>query len=841
MTEFEPRHHPILLVIALLTVLCCRTSVVYAQRQVRLTVDPTQHVGPVNPRIYGLNLEYNSGTAEGGLWGEMIRNRGFEERSARGYYREGETIVQNEDGVPAPLLFGNAKWQDYELTLEAQKIAGFEGFLVLLRVAQDKPYYWVNLGGWDNGVHALEKVLGWAYGQTARGALRALSGVIEVNRWYKVRVRCEGPRFQVWLDGHKLLDYVDKDEPSLGGQVGISTWDTRARFRRFKVTTLDGDVLFEGLPNLRRMGQTTPATSETLPLHWQSSGPLQLNVSTDEPFNGLSCLEMRTTDPPAGIQQGPLRIFARETYHGSLWARSEEQTDIVIRLTTLGRLLDQTELPLPGSGVWTRLPFTLQPPKGSDSAWLQVELRGAQPVWIDQVSLVPQTADHLGGFHPNLYRALAELRPPFLRWPVGDFIDKYAWERGIGPPDKRAGSLTTLWQSDATSNLGTDEFIELCRRLKTEAVLRVKLGIPISLSERAVQDTLRDTQNWLAYCNEPRSTSWGRRRAANGYPEPLGVRYCDMSLGHFSFWRRNVFVDISNDERTRRYAADFTDAVRELAVGLKSTEPNLLIIAGGYRGYDDSALAWDRYLLEHCGDVIDYLDVQHFADNDTFAEAPQACDRFIQKLRPLLAHTKDGRVQLSFSGQHSIDLDWRAGLHAGALLTVLERNSDIVALASPLTSMRHQTEGSIGSALINFDYASWFAGAEYAVLKLWRYYLGNKLVKVAGYPGPLLVSCSVEDPGRRLYLKIVNPSDMPVRTVLQVASAFPIGQAQLWLIDAGLNEGNSRYQPYRITPQARPVVLQGQNVQCFLPPHSLGVVSVQRQIATAPLHQQSVE
>ena len=31
--------------------------------------------------------------------------------------------------------------------------------------------------------------------------------------------------------------------------------------------------------------------------------------------------------------------------------------------------------------------------------------------------------------------------------------------------------------------------------------------------------------DWVRYLNDPPASEWGRRRAANGHPEPYGVRY----------------------------------------------------------------------------------------------------------------------------------------------------------------------------------------------------------------------------------------------------------------------------------------------------------------------------
>ena len=94
-------------------------------------------------------------------------------------------------------------------------------------------------------------------------SVQACSGSIDTDRWYTIRVRCEGPHIQVWLDGEPVIDFTDSPG-HLAGKVGIGTWSTKARFRNLKVTSLTGDVLFEGLPHA--LGQ------ESIAQHWEKVG-----------------------------------------------------------------------------------------------------------------------------------------------------------------------------------------------------------------------------------------------------------------------------------------------------------------------------------------------------------------------------------------------------------------------------------------------------------------------------------------------------------------------------------------------------------------------------------------
>lgn len=158
-------------------------------------------------------------------------------------------LAQRSLGVACVMTFGDATWDNYELSLEACKQGGAEGFLVLVRVAGPHDFHWCNLGGWGNRAHGLERASG---GRRQTLVAPSVPGHIDPDRWYRIRVRCEGLRFQAWLDDTLVLDVTEPRAAGgpTTGKAGFGTWSTQAVFRNVRVTTLDGQVLCAGLPPL---------------------------------------------------------------------------------------------------------------------------------------------------------------------------------------------------------------------------------------------------------------------------------------------------------------------------------------------------------------------------------------------------------------------------------------------------------------------------------------------------------------------------------------------------------------------------------------------------------------
>ena len=120
-----------------------------------------------------------------------------------------------------------------------------------------------------------------------------------------------------------------------------------------------------------------------------------------------------------------------------------------------------------------------------------------------------------GMLRPDLFAALRDLKPAFIRWPGGSFASTYLWKDGIGPMAARQYHPNEIWggYSDYYS-FGTDEFLELCRQLNTE---------PLVVLSATNTDPARVqyAMDWVHYLNDPPTTDLGKLRAANGHARAL--------------------------------------------------------------------------------------------------------------------------------------------------------------------------------------------------------------------------------------------------------------------------------------------------------------------------------
>ena len=764
------------------------------------TVAPDRVLNRIDERIYGHFLEHIYHSCNGGLWGEIVWNRSFEDGIAGGWRIADGEVAQRSTAADQRLVFGDPAWTDYELSFEAQKTGGAEGFLVLVRARGPKEFYWANLGGWSNERHQFEKCTPSRERQGGVGP--SIRGAIETGRWYRVKVRCEGARIRAWLDDNPLLDFTDPD-PIRSGAAGIGTWETRARFRNLKVTATDGRILFEGLP--------APEAATFAARNWTTFGPGRVTLESGGGANAEAYARIRGAPGAAesGLRQSNVCVRAGDALRGSIWIRGAAPKGVVARLTANDKVLAETTVPVPAGDAWTEVPLSLTPSVGANSALLEIAAADAADLSMDQVSLMPASAAAVGGFRPDLLKAIADLHPPVIRWPGGCYAEEYRWKDGIGPQAARGPFPKSMWDDRDVNSLGTDEFVDLCRRTGAEPLIVINTGRFDRETPRAAY--LQETLDWMEYCNGPADSPWGAIRARNGHPDPYRVKLWEI-----------------DNETWEVPVEGYIEIVKEFAPAMRRAHPDVTLLAcGGDSARLDSHGHWDPKLIEACADCFDVLSIHHYESPKRFADGPPVDERWYRDLQALIAKSRNPALKLFVSEWNAQSTDWRTGLYAGGILNTFERCGDVVAIASPALFLRHVSARAWDNALINFDACGWFPAPNYVVMKLWRDAYAPERIAVDGPSEPLnLVATRAAD--GRVIVKAVNPSDTPAAVVVRVAGGT-VKSAALTLVAPGsLDARNTLADPAAIAARPGEADVKDGAARFTLPPLSAGIAVLAR-------------
>ncbi len=242
------------------------------------------------------------------------------------------------------------------------------------------------------------------------------------------------------------------------------------------------------------------------------------------------------------------------------------------------------------------------------------------------------------GLRKDVLAALKELNFRSMRYPGGNFLSGYRWEDGIGPKDQRPHRRDLAWQSIETNQFGTDEFMEFAKEIKTEPMMSVNMGTA----------SIQDAANLVEYCNAPAGTKYADMRVANGHRDPYGVKYWCLGNEMDGPWQ------IGHLE-----AEDYGKKAREAGKMMRWHDPSVsLVSCGSSNNRMPTYPEWDRVVLEHAWEVVDYHSMHHYANNfddDTASFLALSADfeEFVDTLSGVLRY-----VKAKNRSNHDVYLQW---------------------------------------------------------------------------------------------------------------------------------------------------------------------------------------
>ncbi|MBN2546591.1 MAG: alpha-N-arabinofuranosidase, partial [Spirochaetes bacterium] len=206
-----------------------------------------------------------------------------------------------------------------------------------------------------------------------------------------------------------------------------------------------------------------------------------------------------------------------------------------------------------------------------------------------------KTADEQG-FRKDVLTLVKELGVALVRYPGGNFLSGYRWTDGIGPKKDRPKRLDYAWRSIETNEIGIDEFVDWCKKAGTEVMAGVNLGT----------GTPQDAGYMLEYCNFPEGTYWSDLRKENGHKKPHNIKYWCLGNEMDGPWQ---ICQLTADEYGRK--------ARETAKIMKWIDSDIKLVAcGSSTTWMPTYPEWDRIVLEHVYDQVDYISLHRYYENE---------------------------------------------------------------------------------------------------------------------------------------------------------------------------------------------------------------------------------
>ena len=449
---------------------------------------------------------------------------------------------------------------------------------------------------------------------------------------------------------------------------------------------------------------------------------------------------------PAGVLNGgywgiPLR--ANTSYQGSFYAKEDSAEVGAVTASLVANQSGKVLANAVVSGIgtdWKQYKFVLKTGAIEPSMENHLVLTVAHPgsLWLNLVSLFPPTYhERANGNRIDLMEKLAAMHPQFLRFPGGNFLegdhlaDWYDWKKTIGPRVDRPGHPSP-WNYWSTDGLGLLEFFEWCEDLHMQPVLAVYAGYslmhehinPGADLEPYVQSALEE----IEYATGGTDTKWGAQRAADGHPQPFHITY--VEIGNEDWFDTSGSYDARYAQFYKAIKAKYPDLQLIATAPIKSMTPDVL----------------DEHYYLRATDF--FHDATHYDKTDR--SGPKI---FVGEWA-----TREGTPTPNMG----------AALGDAAWMTGLERNSDIIVMASyaPLLVNLSPNAMQWDTDLIGYDAMRSYGSPSYYAQVMFGGNIGNETpVSAVENAGPrFFYSVTKDSAKKRLYLKLVN-ADSDAQTV----------------------------------------------------------------------------
>ena len=488
------------------------------------------------------------------------------------------------------------------------------------------------------------------------------------------------------------------------------------------------------------------------------------------------------SDPAGVLNVGywGMAVQPNTVYHGSLYAREDSSATGPVTVSLVanqsGKVLATTAI----SGIgtdWQQYNFTLKSgdvaPSGANHLVLTVAHPGT--LWLDVVTLFPPTYDHTpNGNRIDLMQLLAAMHPSFLRFPGGNYLEgntiaeRFNWEKTIGPLVDRPGHPSP-WDYWSTDGFGLLQFLDWCQDLHMQPVLAVYAGYSLRGEhvdpgpdlDPYVQSALDEIQ----YVTGATDTTWGAIRAKDGHPEPFDVKY--VEIGNEDFFDRSGSYDGRFAQFYKAIKAKYPQLQLIATAPIKSVRPDVL----------------DQHY---------YLRATQFFDD---AHHYDSTDRNGPKIFVGEWATREGTPTPNFG----------AALGDAAWMTGLERNSDIVIMASYAPLLTNVNPGALQWVpdLIGYNALHAYGSPSYYAQVMFASYLGTETPESSvANAGPRFFYSVTGNPAKKqLYLKLVNATSQPQALEIRFPGANPAGTGELIRLSAKDTQAtNSISDPRNIVP-----------------------------------------
>lgn len=510
---------------------------------------------------------------------------------------------------------------------------------------------------------------------------------------------------------------------------------------------------------------------------WKAFGKFE--VKNDGPFERCPHYVVLNysghNDAATGLQNEGyfgIGIEKDEEYRFSVWAKTVSgDANVEVSLVDESTMEEHqefatAELKVSGN-EWKKYELILKSSKTVQKANLRLLLKGKNGVALEHVSLFPKYTfkDRENGMRRDLAQALYDLHPGVFRFPGGCIVEgssldqRYQWKNSIGPVENRPLN-GNRWLSTfnyrlfpdyyQSYGLGFYEYFLLSEDIGAEPLPVLNVGMACQFQNQndpsahvAVKDLqpyIQDCLDLIEFANGDVNTTWGKKRAEMGHPAPFNLK----------------FLAVGNEQWDDLYY----ERLRPFVKAIKAKYPNIKLI--GTSGPDSEGEMFEKGWKAMKELKADLVDEHFYRDEHWFLSHGLRYEGYDRKGPKVFAG------EYACHGKGKKWNHFETSLYEAAFMTDLERNADVVDMATYAPLFAHVDGWQWRPDMIWYDNTRMFKSVSYYVQQMYACNKGTNVLpltmngkSVAGQEGQdgLFASAVVDKKKGEIIVKVANTSD----------------------------------------------------------------------------------
>jgi alpha-L-arabinofuranosidase len=516
-----------------------------------------------------------------------------------------------------------------------------------------------------------------------------------------------------------------------------------------------------------------------------------------------------------------------------LYRQPQAHTKLHIELTdSTKQVIGDTVLSLTESGdQWHKAAVSFHANATAIKGKLNIWFEGNGIVDLDMISLFPGDTwkNRPGGMRADMVQLLADMKPGFIRFPGGcivegfDLSNRYRWKNTVGPIEDRQ-LIMNRWNIEfpyrnapdyfQTFGLGFFEYFQLAEDIGAEPlpILNCGMACQFNSAELVPMDEIdpyiQDALDLIEFANGDVNTQWGKLRAQMGHPAPFNLKM--MGIGN------------------ENWGPQYVERLKVFMSAIKAKYPNFKLVCSS--GTDPNGDRFDYLNGELRKLHADLIDEHYYRSPEWFLQNAKRYDNYPRNGSKIFGGEYAAHVDKTVGTNRNC---WQAAIAEAAFMTGLERNADVVNMASYAPLFANADGWQWAPDLIWVNNLQSYGTPDYYVQKLFSLNKGTKVVpitlnnEVVAGQDSLYASACIDSATNELIIKVVNASGMQQNNTLQLDGVKKLAaKGKLITMKADLTAINSFNNPTNVVPVESTISLKGKQATITSDPYSFNVIRV---------------